>query len=218
MSEQELPATTPPRRTRRYRRAIAVVLVVGLAGWLLAAGYGRSRVYVLVDALPLVCEGTEVVVGAAGGGSTASADGVAVPGEEVMVPYAVVRAGMRCTFRFRVENRGLLPARVHRVSLPFHGPDSGGSWVRAAHLDHYPATVLDDPRNLDQDAVFALEEAYPLAAGEVVHFSVELVYRPPACLGGSRPRNSAVVTVSALGIPGGRTHVGEAYGLRCVRG
>jgi hypothetical protein len=55
---------------------------------------------------------------------------------------------------------------------------------------------------------------------EVATFAVELVYRPPGCTGSDgwliRP-DSPVVTVSSLWISGERAHVGESFGLRCLR-
>jgi hypothetical protein len=199
------PTSAPPLFSRRIT-IVAAVLALGLVAWLGAAWLGRSQVQVLADEQSLTCQGTEVVM-----------DEV-IGDPEVQMPYAVVSEQMRCVLRFQVENRGPLPARVHRITMLWYGPDRGSDAeaVRLLPVDVEPVSVA---QQYNGDAVFVLG-AERIGAGEVHTFDVEFVFRPPGC-GGRESRfsvpDSPVVRVSSLGIPGDRVLAGDSFGLMCVR-
>lgn len=199
------PAPSPRLFSGRRITVILAVVALGLVAWLAVAWLGRSQVQVVAAEPVLTCRGTEVVVEEA------------IGNPKVQMPYAVVSEQMRCRVNFQVHNRGWLPVQVRSVSLLHYGPDSGMSALATA-MEPFQAAP---PSPFQPDAVFVPAEPVRLRAGETAEFAIELVYRAPGCEGGvegwSSVPDSPAVTVSVLGLPGGRDLAGDSFGLTCVR-
>jgi hypothetical protein len=166
--------------------ALAVLGLVAILGWRVAASEARKRVTV-EWAGPVTCEGTTVR-------PDRRADG-----EEISAIR--LREGMRCSLPVRVTNESRFDVKVTRVRLPLMGPE-GGAAVQVRTLEGRSWYRPDST-----DAVFRLQEW--LEPGDTYDFVVDFEFRAPpegctdsGLLGvGDMPK----VTVRALGRPGLRS-------------
>jgi hypothetical protein len=175
---------------------LAVLGLVAILGWRVAASEARKRVNVAWNG-PVTCEGTTV-------------GPEEVEGEQF--PAIRLREGMRCSLPVRVTNESRFDIKVTRVRLPYMGPE-GGAAVQVRTLEgeswHRPESI---------DAVFRLQEW--LDAGDTYDFVVDFEFRAPpeGCTdqGVMWVRDMPKVTVRALGRPGVRI-ADETLGFRGTR-
>lgn len=196
---------TADRPTGSGRRIFTVVIalaVVAVAGWAAGGAYRTGQVRVALDAGALSCDNTTVEL----------RDVPSAYGPDGVAPVADITRGMSCLLQVRVENRSGGTVRVHRLSVPFLGPD-GGPAVEARVLSVYGV----EPLRGEIDAVFELDRPVEIAAGDGERFQVQITYRPDGCTGSGTLftfREQPEATVTALRWSSTRSPVGTGFGFQ----
>lgn len=171
--------------------AVAVVLIAGVAVWLLLAASWRSDV--------AVAWGTAARAGEAGAPSCG--DAVARPrrlAPGVRAPVLPARPGMDCRLSVTVTNNSPVPVRLETIVLPYMGTDAGAE-IHVKDLAGLPRAAQHSEDGLH--AAFAVGRE--LVPGGSYRVSVRFTHRDAGCSAavtwvGQFP----TVVISALGVPG----------------